>query len=85
MIIKMLAIAVFFLIVSSLVYALYNLIKGKDSVHSAKTLKALTFRIAVSVALFVVIVVAMGLGLFRPHGIGVVVQAHKLSSAVADK
>lgn len=70
MIIKSIAIIVFLLIITSLGFALYNLIKYKDQEHSEKTVKALTFRITLSVLLFIFFFIALASGWLKPHGIG---------------
>lgn len=79
MIIKSIAIFVFLLILSSLGVALYNLIKNKEQSQekSAKIVKALTFRISLSIILFIFIFIAMATGLFQPHGIGLNVLSNK--------
>lgn len=64
---KILVIAIFLGIVASMGSALIFLIKDKG--QSNRTLKALTVRIIVSVALFVLLFVLWGLGLINPHGI----------------
>ncbi len=79
MIIKSIAIIVFLLIISSLGFALYNLVKYKDQVHSEKTLKALTTRITLSVILFIFFFIALASGILKPHGIGS--RLHQSSSA----
>ncbi|NIM29154.1 MAG: twin transmembrane helix small protein [Gammaproteobacteria bacterium] len=64
---KILVIAIFLGIVASMGSALIFLIKDKG--QSNRTLNALTVRIIVSVALFVLLFVLWGLGLINPHGI----------------
>ncbi len=64
---KILIIAIFIGIVASMGSALFFLIKDRG--QSNRTLKALTVRIVVSVALFVLLFVLWGLGLIAPHGI----------------
>lgn len=77
MIIKSIAIAAFILIIISLGFALFNLVKSKDQERSEKTVKALTFRIGLSIILFIFIFIALATGLLRPHGLGVQMQAKK--------
>jgi multisubunit Na+/H+ antiporter MnhF subunit len=67
---KVLAILVFIAIVISLGLALYHLIKHPSGEDSAKTLKALTTRIGLSLVLFILIAIAYATGLFEAHGIG---------------
>ena len=71
MIVKAIAILAFLLIVSSLGFALFQLVAGKGDENSAKLLKALTTRITLSVILFIFIFIALSVGLFEPQGIGV--------------
>jgi hypothetical protein len=54
-------------IVLSLASALYHLASGKGD--SSGMVKALTVRIALSIALFVAIMVAWKLGYVAPHGL----------------
>jgi Na+/H+-translocating membrane pyrophosphatase len=70
MLIKTLIIIAFVAIVASLGSALFHLVKHKDQVNSQKTLKALTFRIGLSVVLFIFVVIAVATGLVEPTGIG---------------
>lgn len=64
--IKLLVILVLAGIVASLGLALYQLASGRgDSGHM---LRSLTIRIALSVVLFVLLMVAWRLGLISPHG-----------------
>lgn len=64
---KILIVAIFLGIVVSMGSALVFLIKDKG--QSNRTLKALTVRIVVSVALFALLFLLWGLGLISPHGI----------------
>lgn len=77
MIIKSIVIFAFIIIVSSLGYALYSLIKNKGQEPSEKTLKALTIRISVSVIIFIFVFIALATGLFKPEGIGKRIQMHR--------
>jgi xanthine/uracil permease len=70
MIIKTLVIIAFLLIILSLGSALYHLVKRGDAAHSEKTVKALTFRIGLSVLLFILIFIAYATGFIKPEGIG---------------
>lgn len=70
MIIKIVVIVAFLLIVASLGSALYHLVKRGDQEHSEKTAQALTFRIGLSVLLFILIFIAYATGLIKPEGIG---------------
>lgn len=74
MIVKSIAIIAFTLIVISLGFALFNLVKDKNQEHSEKILKALTFRISLSIILFIFVFIALATGWFHPHGIGVHMQ-----------
>ncbi len=64
---KILIIVIFLGIIVSMGSALFFLIKDKG--QSTRTLRALTVRIAVSIALFALLFVLWGLGLINPHGI----------------
>lgn len=68
--IKIIVIAVFLLIIFSLGSALYHLVKHKEKGSSQKTVKALTFRVGLSVLLFVFIFILVATGIIKPHGIG---------------
>lgn len=73
--IKILVILVFLTILISLGTALYQLIKNKKS--SPKTVQALTYRIAISMALFILLSIAFMSGLIQPTGIGMQMQLQK--------
>ena len=64
---KILIIVIFLGVIGSMGSALFFLIKDKG--QSDRTLKALTVRIGVSIALFALLFVLWGLGLISPHGI----------------
>lgn len=64
---KLLVIAVFAAIVLSLGSAMVHLVRDKGD--SARMLRALTWRIGLSVALFAVLFIAYALGLLQPHGL----------------
>ena len=74
MTIKIVAIVIFIAVVASLGSALFHLVKGGDSEQPRKTAKALTFRIALSLVLFILLFLAFASGLFKPSGIGVRIQ-----------
>lgn len=81
MIIKSLVIIAFLLIIISLGSALYQLIRGGNQERSEKTAKALTFRIGLSMVLFILIFMAYTSGLIKPEGIGARIQYLKNQSA----
>ena len=64
-IVKVLVIVLLGLIVTSLGKAMFHLSSGPE--ESAKTVQALTFRIGLSVALFVVLFIAWYAGGLTPH------------------
>lgn len=66
--IKILIAACLLGIVVSLGAGLLHLVNDKG--ESKKTIHALTLRIALSVALFILLLSAWRLGLLQPHGIG---------------
>ncbi|GAB3242721.1 DUF2909 domain-containing protein [Chitinimonas naiadis] len=54
-------------ILAALGSAMYSLIRQKGS--SERTVKALTLRVALSVALFLMLMLAYRLGWIQPHGV----------------
>ncbi|MFO1505337.1 MAG: twin transmembrane helix small protein [Steroidobacteraceae bacterium] len=64
---RLIVVAVLIGIVASLASAAFQLAGGKGD--SGKMLKALTWRIGLSVALFLVLIVAWKAGVIRPHGL----------------
>lgn len=62
---RLIVIAVLVLIVASLGSALFQLARGGDS---RKLLGALTWRVGLSVGLFVTLLVLWRMGIIRPHG-----------------
>lgn len=71
MIIKSVVIIAFILIIISLGSALFHLVNHKNEENSQKTVKSLTFRIALSIVLFIFIFFAVVTGQVKPHGLGV--------------
>jgi hypothetical protein len=67
MLLKFIIVGIFLGIIGSMGSALFFLIKDKG--QSDRTLKALTIRITVSVALFALLFALWGLGLISPHGV----------------
>lgn len=65
--IKLLIILVLAAIVVSLGVALYQLASGQG--NSGHMLRSLTVRVGLSVALFVLLMIAWRMGLISPHGI----------------
>ncbi len=72
---KIFIILVFLSIIASLGIALFHLIRNKES--SEKTVKALTYRISISLALFILLAFALMSGLIQPSGIGMQMQLQK--------
>jgi len=70
MILQSIVIITFILIIASLGSALFHLINHKTEEQSHKTVKSLTFRITLSVILFIFLFIAVATGLFKPHGLG---------------
>ncbi|MCP5425194.1 MAG: twin transmembrane helix small protein [Gammaproteobacteria bacterium] len=64
---KLLVILVLLAIVASLGSGLFFLVTDKG--HTNRTVKALTVRIALSLGLFILLMIAYALGLITPHGI----------------
>ena len=67
MLIKIVIVIVLFVILFCLGSGLFFLIRDKGK--SPRTAKALTLRIAISVGLFVLLMIAAATGLIKPHGI----------------
>ncbi len=67
MVFKIVVIIAIFAIIFSLGSGMVFLLKDKSG--SKRTVKALTFRIGLSVALFVLLLVAFALGWITPHGV----------------
>ncbi|MET0282423.1 MAG: twin transmembrane helix small protein [Steroidobacteraceae bacterium] len=63
---RLLIIAVLFAIIGSLGAALVQLSRGKGD--SQKLLRALTWRVGLSVGLFLLLMLAWRMGFIRPHG-----------------
>jgi Protein of unknown function (DUF2909) len=70
--IKILIVLVLAGIVTSLGKALYHMSSGgpDDAGHSAMMARALTVRIALSIALFALLMIAWYFGAISPHGVG---------------
>jgi hypothetical protein len=64
---RLLVIAVLLAIIASLGAALFQMATGKGD--SGKMLKALIWRIGLSVALFLILMLAWRAGLIKPHGV----------------
>jgi heme/copper-type cytochrome/quinol oxidase subunit 2 len=77
MIIKSLVIIAFILIIISLGSALFHLVNRKSEEPSEKTVKALTFRITLSILLFIFVFIAVATGIYKPHGLGVNIHLQK--------
>jgi Protein of unknown function (DUF2909) len=84
--IKAVFIILFLTIIVSLGSALYHLVKQKpDDTPTDKTVKALTFRIGLSVALFILVAIALVSGLLQPHGIGARMHWQKMAADSSKK
>ncbi len=68
--IKIIFIVVFLFILFSLGLALFHLVIRKDQQDSAKTVKALSYRIGISILLFIALYIALVTGMIKPEGIG---------------
>lgn len=66
MLMKIIIIIALFAIIISLGRALYYLVKKPEA--SSKMAKALTWRIGLSIALFLFVILAFKLGWIHPHG-----------------
>jgi len=65
---KTLIVILLAMILSSMGYALFSLIKSKP--ESTRTVKALTVRIALSILLIVLLMIGFQYGLITPHRLG---------------
>ena len=74
-VLRLLIVCAFLVIIASLGSALYHLYRGESD--SKQMLRALTVRIALSLALFALIMIAWWAGLITPEGL----QAHSQPSA----
>lgn len=71
MLIKIAIVAIMLIVLFSLLRSLYFLATEKDS---KKTVNNLSWRIGLSVLLFVLLIVGMFTGVIEPHGLPTVVQ-----------
>lgn len=67
MLIKIFVVILFLLILGSLASALFHLLVSKES--NDKTVRALTYRVALSVLAFVILIVSAKLGWIQPRGL----------------
>ena len=67
-IIKVLIVACLVAIIASLGSGLFHLVNDKG--ESKRMVKALTLRVALSVALFILLFIAWSQGMITPHGVG---------------
>lgn len=82
MLIKTLVIVAFLGIIFSLGSALFHLTKHKGEESSQKTVKALTFRISLSVLLFIFVAIALATGLVQPTGIGAKIHSQPTETKI---
>ncbi|MDT4331682.1 twin transmembrane helix small protein [Methylomonas sp. MS20] len=81
--IKIFVIVAFLAILVSLGSALFHLVRHKSDEDSRKTAKALTFRIGLSLGLFILLVLALAAGLIQPHGLGARMHADQKPASSA--
>jgi len=67
--IKWLVLVIFFMIVLSLVSAMVQLVRDNRG-ETRRMVRALTVRIGLSIALFIVLWVTWKMGWIEPHGVG---------------
>lgn len=67
MIFKTIVVVLLFIVVLSLGSALYHLVSHKG--NSDRLVKSLTWRIGLSVFIFVLLLVGQAIGLIQPHGL----------------
>jgi len=80
---KIIIVLIFLSIITSLGIALYQLIKNKKS--SEKTVKALSYRIGISLTLFILLSIAFMTGLIQPTGIGMQMHLQKQKNAAINQ
>lgn len=68
MIFKLIIVAMLFIVIASLASAMFHLVKGEGK-SSDKVLKSLTWRIGLSVFIFILLLVGQSMGLISPHSI----------------
>jgi len=64
---KIFIIILLIIVLVSLGSALYHLVKNKG--NSDKLIKSLTWRIGLSVGIFILLLIGQALGLIQPHGL----------------
>ena len=64
---KIIIVLILVVIVGSLGSALYYLLMDRE--RSPRTVRALTYRIGLSIGLFVLLLIAFATGLIQPHGL----------------
>jgi hypothetical protein len=67
MVAKIIVVLFLLIIIGSLFSGLFYLVRDKGS--SERTVRALTWRIGLSVALFVLLMIGYATGLLQPHGL----------------
>lgn len=76
---KIIFIIAFIIILFSLGSALFHLVRHKDQQHSKKTVTALSYRIGISLVLFIALFIAYKTGLVQPSGIGPRMQMERMN------
>ena len=64
---KIVIVLMLLFVIFSLGQALFHMVKGKE--HSDKMLKSLTWRIGLSVFIFILLIIGQAVGLIQPHGL----------------
>ncbi len=67
MIFKIIVVVLLLIVVVSLGSALYHLVNNKG--NSDKLVKSLTWRIGLSVGIFLLLLIGQAIGLIQPHGL----------------
>jgi len=67
MLIKTIIVILLFLVIASLAAGMFTLIKDRNKTE--RTVKFLTIRIALSVSLFILLIVSFLMGWIQPHGL----------------
>ncbi len=68
MIFKLIIVAMLFIVIASLASAMFHLVRGEGR-SSDKVLKSLTWRIGLSVLIFILLFIGQSMGLIAPHSL----------------
>lgn len=69
MLVKMIVVLFLFFIIYALGSAMYYLTRERTTADADRVVKALTWRISLSLLLFVLLLIAYAMGWIKPHGV----------------